>query len=125
MSPALAIAVERNESARKDALQQLVNELRQASQKLKQADRFSVQSAEFGELIQYSQRLLEMSDVQMASLLKVARPTIGRWSRGESTPARLMASAVLLTIADEARERIKRVQKSAQRVLEGELEAVA
>lgn len=121
MSPALAKAVERNESARKDALQQLVDELRQVAQQLKQAGRFDVHAADFSELILSSQRLLEMSDAQMASLLKVARPTIGRWSRGESTPARLMASTVLLTIADEARERIRRVQKSAQRAREDEL----
>lgn len=72
--------------------------------------RESHNAVDFGGLIRVSQRLLEISDAEMARLLKVSRPTIGRWVRGETTPHELTQHSINAELIKKAREKMKIVR---------------
>jgi len=52
--------------------------------------------------------VLELDDLELARELKVSRPTIGRWARGESAPHPLGRGPVLATLVRIADSKIKR-----------------
>ena len=52
-------------------------------------------SVDFSALVKLAQKHLDLDDLEMSRLLKVSRPTIGRWVRGESsTPHPLSRKAI-------------------------------
>jgi DNA-binding XRE family transcriptional regulator len=51
--------------------------------------------------------ILELSDLELAKLLRVSRPTIGRWERGESAPSQLARRPVFMALARIARSKLK------------------
>lgn len=67
-------------------------------------------SVNFGDLIRVSQKLLEISDAEMARILKVSRPTIGRWVRSETMPHELTQHSINAELIKKAREKIKIVR---------------
>ncbi len=58
---------------------------------------------DFGGLVKAAQQLLELDDSDMAAMLKVSRPTIGRWIRGISSPHPLGRRAIFETLIGKAR----------------------
>jgi transcriptional regulator with XRE-family HTH domain len=52
--------------------------------------------------------VLELDDLELARELRVSRPTIGRWVRGESAPHPLARQPVLSTLISIAERKIKR-----------------
>lgn len=62
---------------------------------------------EFAGLFDNAQRLLGLSDLDLSRALKVSRPTIGRWSRGESSPHRLIRKAVFGILTGKARAKAR------------------
>jgi len=61
----------------------------------------------FSSLFQRSQKVLEMDDTELSALLHVARPTIGRWARGDSAPHPIMREAVFNTLSRHAEIKLK------------------
>ena len=51
--------------------------------------------------------ILELTDLELAKELRVARPTIGRWERGESVPHRLARRPILMALAKMARAKLR------------------
>ena len=68
--------------------------------------------AKFQDLLNESQRVLELSDSEVADILMVSRPTINRWSNGKNLPHRRVRKAVFTWIADTASKRLRIVEKS-------------
>jgi ribosome-binding protein aMBF1 (putative translation factor) len=68
-------------------------------------------SDRFAQVIAHARRVLGLSDAQLADLLKVSRPTINRWSRGETTPHAVMAEAVFSVLATTAKTELRRLKK--------------
>jgi hypothetical protein len=64
--------------------------------------------AEFARLFDRARSILEIDDTELAGMLKVSRPTIGRWARGDSAPHPLGRGSVLQILADLSQEKIKR-----------------
>ncbi len=95
----LVSLVERARSQMTEALDELVVKLAAASSTDAEVD--------FGGLVKAAQRLLSMDDGEMARILKVSRPTIGRWIRGSSLPHPLGRTAIFEALAGQARIRIK------------------
>ncbi len=67
--------------------------------------------AKFQDLLSESQRVLELSDREVADILMVSRPTINRWSNGKNLPHRRVRKAVFTWIADTASRRLRIVEK--------------
>lgn len=65
---------------------------------------------DFGGLIRVSQRLLEIDDSEMARILKVSRPTIGRWVRGDATPHHLTQRSIKAELIKKVTEKLKIVR---------------
>ena len=83
-----------HESIRRTDLESLIAGLRDFSV---EADR-----SEFSRLFERAQLVLELEDVELAGMLRVSRPTIGRWTRGETAPhpiGRKPVFAVLVRVA--------------------------
>ncbi len=51
--------------------------------------------------------VLELTDLELAKALRVARPTIGRWERGECAPHRLARRPIFMALARMARAKLK------------------
>lgn len=62
---------------------------------------------DFGALIKASQQLLELDDTDMARLLNVSRPTIGRWIRGQAKPHALARRAIATALIRDARTKLR------------------
>jgi hypothetical protein len=62
---------------------------------------------DFGQLFGLAQDILRLDDLKMSRLLKVSRPTIGRWARGVSTPHPLAREAIIAALVREARDQSK------------------
>lgn len=77
----------------------------------KRLDAASSTSVDFSALVQLAQRHLVLDDLEMSRLLKVSRPTIGRWVRGDSTPHPLARKAIFDVLAKQARARAKSLRK--------------
>jgi len=99
-----------HESERVTALRQMIDALR--------SFRSNDDRAPFSEFVRYAQSLLELDDAELSGRLRVSRPTIGRWVRGQSAPHPLGQSAVIQTLADLAMQKLKRHQTSARSLAE-------
>lgn len=89
-----------HERLRVATLEQLVASLRNFPV---EADR-----AAFSTLFGDALRLLELEDVDIARTLRVSRPTISRWARGDSAPHPLGREPVFHVLAELARARLRR-----------------
>lgn len=98
----LVSLVERARSQMVAALDELVVKLAAASSTDADVD--------FGGLVNAAQRLLAMDDGEMARMLKVSRPTIGRWIRGSSSPHPLGRGAIFDALSGQARIRMKNLR---------------
>lgn len=86
---------------------QRVRTLQELGQSLRRFPRDAEASA-FSSLLHDAQLVLELSDVDLARMLGVSRPTIGRWARGDSAPHPLGRGPVFEVLAEIAEERLKR-----------------
>jgi len=68
---------------------------------------FEAERAEFSRLFDRAQSVLEVDDTELARALKVSRPTIGRWARGDSAPHPIGRRPVLMTLAELAEAKLK------------------
>jgi hypothetical protein len=86
---------------RLDALKALVDRL----------DRFRPDDVrlEFTRLFNEAALVLELSDVSLADLFKISRPTAGRWMRGDSAPHPLGRSAVFDVLMREAKGKLRTI----------------
>ncbi len=50
--------------------------------------------------------MLELEDGELADILKVSRPTVSRWARGEAAPHRLGRMPALQVLIDLVRARL-------------------
>jgi hypothetical protein len=62
---------------------------------------------DFAQLFGYAQKILRLDDLKLSTLLKVSRPTIGRWVRGVSAPHPLARKAIFAALAKEARDQVR------------------
>jgi len=86
------------ERQRADALRHLISNLRDGSS---EGDEF------FSKVFRKATQVLELEDLELARMLRVSRPTIGRWARGESAPHRLGRGPVLRVLAKIADSKLR------------------
>ena len=96
---------DRYESERVKALQSLIGVLKQFPREAERSD--------FCGLFNQAQKVLELDDSDLAGILRVSRPTIGRWARGDSAPHPIARDAVLKTFVDLADKKLKRHPRQA------------
>ena len=84
------------------ALDELIAKLQAAGQSEAELD--------FAGLVRAAQQLLELDDTEMARVLNVSRPTIGRWVRGVSSPHPLTRRAICDALIRKARGKMKLLQ---------------
>lgn len=65
------------------------------------------QRDEFCRLFAMSRKALEVEDDALRVLLKVSRPTVGRWARGDSAPHRFIRKPVLDALANEVDKKLR------------------
>jgi ribosome-binding protein aMBF1 (putative translation factor) len=65
---------------------------------------------EFSRLFDHAQKILGLSDLELSRLLKVSRPTIGRWTRGDTSPHAVMARAVFDVLSTTAKKELRRLR---------------
>jgi hypothetical protein len=63
--------------------------------------------AEFSRLFDHAQTVLEIDDTELARMLRVSRPTIGRWARGDSAPHPIGRGPVLQNLAELTEAKLK------------------
>jgi hypothetical protein len=73
----------------------------------KNLDAASSTPVDFPALLKLAQKHLDLDDLEMSRILKVSRPTIGRWVRGDSTPHHLSRKTIFDVLAKKARARAK------------------
>jgi len=88
---------------------QLARGLDEIAKRLDGAGSFT--SVDFSALIRLAQKHLDLDDLEISRLLKVSRPTIGRWVRGDSTPHPLSRKAICDVLAKKTRARAKSLRK--------------
>jgi hypothetical protein len=93
------------ESERVKALQRLIGALKQFPKEAERSD--------FSDLFDRAQKLLELDDSELAGILRVSRPTVGRWARGDSAPHPIAREAVLKTFVGLADGKLKHHPHSA------------
>lgn len=98
----LLVLVERVKAQMVPALEELVVKLEAAGA--------SDDELDFAGLVRAAQQLLELDDTEMARTLNVARPTIGRWMRGFSSPHPLTRRAICAALVKKARGKIRLLQ---------------
>ena len=86
------------ERHRVEALELLIRNLKSASSRDDQA---------FARLFEKAMQILELEDLELARRLQVSRPTIGRWTRGESAPHPLGRGPVFRTLAKIAEVKLR------------------
>jgi len=105
MAAALALCVDafddivRENSPRATVLERLIDELESFPA---DDDREA-----FVHIFRDAKSILELTDLELAKDLKVARPTIGRWERGEAVPHRLARRPIFMALARKARAKLK------------------
>lgn len=67
-------------------------------------------SEDFCHLIAHAQKVIGLNDLELARLLKVSRPTIGRWTRGDTSPHAVMARAVFGVLVATAKKELRRLR---------------
>jgi hypothetical protein len=76
---------------------------------------------DFSNLFSRAQLVLELDDPALAQMFRVSRPTIGRWARGDSAPHPIGRKAVLESLVDVARAKLKHHKgEAAQRAMTAE-----
>ena len=88
-----------------------VEAFRQAIEHLRQVD--VRDDVSFQELLAGGQRLLEMSDLQIADAISVSRPTVSRWMRGKNLPHIGLRKPILSWFEREFGKRMKWLSGSA------------
>jgi hypothetical protein len=68
---------------------------------------FEAERAEFSRLFDRAQLVLEVDDTELARVLRVSRPTSGRWARGDSAPHPIGRRPVLLSLAELAEAKLQ------------------
>lgn len=68
---------------------------------------FDAARAEFSRLFNRAQLVLETDDLELARLLRVSRPTVGRWTRGESAPHPIGRKPVFMVLAKLAEGKLR------------------
>jgi hypothetical protein len=68
---------------------------------------FEAERSEFSRLFDRAQLILEIDDLELARILRVSRPTIGRWTRGDSAPHPIGRKSVLVTLAKLAEVKLR------------------
>jgi hypothetical protein len=68
---------------------------------------FEADRSEFSRLFDHAQLVLEIDDLELARILRVSRPTIGRWTRGESAPHPIGRGSVFATLAKLAEVKLR------------------
>jgi transcriptional regulator with XRE-family HTH domain len=63
--------------------------------------------SQFSHLFDQAQVVLELDDTELARILRVSRPTVGRWARGVSAPHPIGRTPVLITLAEIADAKLK------------------
>jgi transcriptional regulator with XRE-family HTH domain len=61
----------------------------------------------FHEVLRACQRILELTDQQIADALHVSRPTVNRWINGKNLPQALMRKPIFNWIASQAARKLK------------------
>src|SRR5260370_39393297 len=95
MSPLVSGA---RESERMTAFKELITRLQTADLR---------NDAEFHAVLVESQKLLELSDLQIADGLLVSRPTVNRWIRGRNLPHVGMRKSILSWFVVESGRRVR------------------
>jgi hypothetical protein len=90
----------------RDSETRYVEMLRELVQKLKGAR--LEDDAAFAHLFTLATEIFHRSDSELAKELRVARPTIGRWARGESCPHPLSRKSVFQVFFKMAEDDIRR-----------------
>jgi len=62
---------------------------------------------EFGEVLLEAQSKLELSDLDLAHMFRVSRPTANRWIRGETAPHPIARKPVIDVLVALTRRRLK------------------
>jgi len=62
---------------------------------------------EFSDLFEEATNLLELEDAELARMLKVSQPTIGRWKRGDSAPHHLGREPVFRILMRNAQSKLR------------------
>jgi hypothetical protein len=62
---------------------------------------------DFARLFARAQSVLELDDLALAKMLRVSRPTVGRWARGETAPHPIGRTPVFHSLSDVARSKLK------------------
>jgi hypothetical protein len=81
--------------------------LRDLVQRLKEAPTDNDEA--FTDLFALATEILKRSDTELAKVLTVVRPTIGRWIRGESRPHALGRKSVFQALQKLAEEDVRRL----------------
>jgi len=68
---------------------------------------FEAKRAECSRLFVRAQLALEVDDTELARALRVSRPTIGRWARGDSAPHPIGRRPALMSLAELAEAKLK------------------
>jgi hypothetical protein len=68
----------------------------------------------FGDLFGTAQVTLELDDAELSKLLKVSRPTIGRWVRGESSPHPIGRKPIFVALAKVAKAKLSHYSMDAR-----------
>ena len=61
----------------------------------------------FSKLFAEAQLLLELDDSELATLFKVSRPTIGRWTRGDSAPHPIGRKSIFTALGKIAKSKLR------------------
>jgi hypothetical protein len=64
-------------------------------------------NTQFQVLFKHAQDTIELKDVIIADGLKISRPTVGRWARGESSPHPLGRPSIYNWLIKEAAKKLK------------------
>jgi transcriptional regulator with XRE-family HTH domain len=88
-----------DEQLRVTALQKLAAALRSLP--------FEAERSDFSRLFAHAQLVLEVDDLELARTLRVSRPTVGRWTRGDSAPHPIGRQPVLMTLAKLAEAKLR------------------
>lgn len=106
LEPQLEESITQLDEVQVRTLQALINTLRVG---LRDTDNAKTFVYLFGRAV----KVLRRSDVELARKLKVARPTIGRWVRGEHLPHGFMRPAVIRALVSMAEADVRALEKAA------------
>lgn len=65
----------------------------------------------FAEAFKRALRVLELDDYEAAKIFQISRPTVGRWTRGDSSPHPVGRQPILKSLEKRAERKRKQNQK--------------